>query len=284
YRQRRHGYAVFGGELRALVRVGGKNPVVWVNADLRPVGDFVPPTNLQTPAVDEDKALASLRGASALAQAGSAPKALTNFSAPKLVVFAGVGQQLVSPRMAIEFTAQELDGPRSWSFVANASTGDVLHVESRVHFDIQGSVQAEVATGVSALECSPLGIEPLAYARVSSPVGDAVADRSGNFTIIESGSGPVTVTSGVAGEYFQVVDARGTTNSLSLEVTPPGPANFLHEDPETPPELVLAQLSAYKHANDIRDMLLQHVPDYPTIADEKSFLINVNREGSHPMD
>lgn len=41
YEQQRNGVAVYGGELRTLVRVDGENQVVWANPDLRPLGNFL---------------------------------------------------------------------------------------------------------------------------------------------------------------------------------------------------------------------------------------------------
>ncbi|HMA94405.1 MAG TPA: hypothetical protein VKP30_17055, partial [Polyangiaceae bacterium] len=80
----------------------------------------------------------------------------------------------------------------------------------------------------------------------------------------------------VTGKYFNVIDAGASSDSILLNVTPPGPADFLHRDTQVPRERVLAQLNAYKAANDIRDMLLSYVPEYPVIAEQTNFQINVN--------
>ena len=285
YQQTRDGIPVYGGQLRTLVRVAGDNPVVWANTDLRPLGDFKAPAKIKTDTVDADKSLAALKAHPTLFARGlAAPKALERFSAPTATIFAGIHDQFPAPRMALEYTAHDADSPRSFTFIADATTGDILHVESNQHYNIDGTVHAEVIAGVEAMQCGTLATEPLPHARVTSAVGDAVADENGAFTIVESGSGSVSVVSSVTGEYFDVTDLSGNPSSLSLTVTPPGPADFLHQDPASPRELVLAQTNAYKHANALRDLLIAHVPDYPVISTETGFQINVNASGDGPMD
>lgn len=186
--------------------------------------------------------------------------------------------------MALKYTAQDENGPSTWTFIADAATGDILHVESNQHYNIDGTVHAEVVAGVQSMECGTLATEPLPYAKISSAAGDTFTDESGAFSIVQSGTGAVNVVSTVTGKYFNVIDGSGELNSISLNVVPPGPADFFHHDPASPPELVLAQLNAYKHVNDLRDLLIAHVPDYPVISTELGFQVNVNLTGNHPMD
>lgn len=285
YEQQRNGVPVFGGELRTLVRADGDHPVVWANTDLRPLGDFSVPTDVKLDTVDQAKSLAALKADPGLAAQGLvAPKALVEFSTPIPTIFAGVEDQVTAPRMALEYTARDEHSPSSWTFVADATTGDVLHVTSNQHHIINGTVNAQVVAGVEAMECGTLATAPLAHAKVSSTVGDAFADQSGAFSIPGSASGVVSVVSTVSGQYFNVTDMSGNPSSLTLNVTPPGPANFLHQDLASPPEIVLAQLNAYKQVNALRDLLVSHVPEYPTIATELGFKVNVNHTGDSPRD
>jgi hypothetical protein len=177
--------------------------------------------------------------------------------------------------LAVQYTAKAADGAGKWTFVADAETGDILHVESNVHFDVAGTVKGKVITGSESAECGAQGTVALPYANVTSPSGNAVADVAGAFTITQTGSTAFNVTSNVSGKYF-VIDDAGTSDSISLRVTPPGPANFLHQDNQVPAEKVLAQLNAYKDVNDLRDLLLASVPSYPVISTQTSFKVNVN--------
>jgi hypothetical protein len=286
YQQKLDGIPVFQAGLRALVREDGKHPVVWANIDLRPMGSFGAGSGLQRRSfdtgpgsVDIAKSLDALRTSKATS-VGSlpVPNALTNVSAPKQTIFAGTEQQATAPQLALEYTAAAADGPGKWTFVADAATGDILHVESNLHFDVGGTVTAELTTGPESTECGLLGVAPLAHANVSSTAGSAVTDSAGAFTIPSSESGPVKILSEVTGKYF-TVDDEGTRNSIALSVTPAEKANFLHRDTQDPPERILAQLNAYKAANDIRDLLLTHVPEYPVISGQTGFQINVNKTG-----
>lgn len=285
YVQQRDGVPVYGGGLRTLVRVDGDNSVVWANTDLRPLGNFSVPNHVKTAAADPHKSLTALKTDPVLAaRALVPPAALGEFSQPTPTIFAGLEDQVVLPRMALKYTAREQNGPSSWTFIADAETGDVLHVESNQHYSIDGTVKAKVTAGVEAMECGMLASEPLPYAKISSAAGAVFADKNGSFSLEASGSGTVSLLSTITGEYFDVIDKSASLNSISLEVTPPGPADFFHQDLSSPPEIVLAQLNAYKQANAIRDLLLSHVPEYPIIATELGFQINVNHTGESPRD
>lgn len=278
YAQRRDGIPVFRAGLRTLVRAEGDHTVVWANADVRPMGTFRAPASAPARAVDVEASLQALRTSPALArQALPVPTALADISAPTATIFAGVGVDTQAPRWAMQYTARDAHGPGKWTFVADASTGEVLHVESNLHFDVTGTVDAEVTAGQESMECSTTEVVPLPYAEVTSSVGNALTDQTGAFTITASDGSTVTVTSGITGEYFTVRNHAGDDHTSSEQVVSPGSTSFLHRDPSDPPELVLAQLNAYERANELRDLLLTYVPDYPVIAQETNFEINVNR-------
>ena len=275
YEQQRDGVPVFRAGLRTLVREDADNPVVWANSDLRPMGSFKAPAALPARRIDLGKSLQAAR-AHAAASGRPAPNALSKLSSAAPTIFAGVEGQTTAPRMAVRYTAQDADGPGKWTFVADAETGDILHVESNVHFDVAGSVKGKVITGGEAAECGVFGTAPLPYTIVSSAYGDIVADKAGAFTIKQTGTTPFAISSNVSGKYFQIDDAGGGSNYIRMWVTPPAPADFLHQDTTTPPERVLAQINAYKAANELRDQLLSYVPEYPVIAAQTNFRINVN--------
>lgn len=280
YEQQRDGIPVFRSGLRTLVREGKDNPVVWANADLRPLGDFRPTLAPRPRSVDLRKALQALQTSAALAKQGLvAPAALANASTPEATIFAGTGSQVSAPRLATRFTAEDANGPGKWTFIADAASGDILFVESNLHFDVTGTVEAEIIADSESMECGQFGVVPVPHAVVSSPSATAVTSSAGAFKLVQSGTAPVTLVSTMSGQYFDVTDEAGNSPSLSLEVTPPGPASFLHEDPENPPELELAHYNAYTQANLVRDLLLFHLPDYPVIAGQTDFPIVVNRTG-----
>lgn len=276
YAQSRDGVPVFRAGLRTLVRADGDHAVVWANSDVRPLGDFRPPAAARPGNVDLAKSLRAVRANPAHPEL-PAPTSLVAVGTPTPTIFAGVGTSSAAPRWAMQYTAREANGPGRWTFVADATTGDILHVESDLHFDVVGTVEAEVTAGQGSMDCSPTVVVPLPYAEVTSPAGNALTDATGTFTIGESSGEPLTVTSAITGEYFTVIDHAGDLQASSEEVTPPGPVQFLHRDPADPPEYVLAQLNAYVRANELRDLLLTYIPDYPLISTERHFEIHVNR-------
>src|SRR5690606_37617744 len=100
---------------------------------------------------------------------------------------------------------------------------------------------------------------------------------NGNFTIPHGGGSQVTVNSFLRGRYFEVFDesAGGATPSLSGQVVPPGPIDFVHNETNTS-ETVRANVNAYLHANIVRDFVLAYNPTFPVIANQLNFDINTN--------
>lgn len=276
YDQHRDGVPVFRSGLRTLVREDGDHPVVWASSAVRPLGDFHAPTSAAAHAVDVDASLRAARR-NVIERGGLPPSALTNVSAPTATIFAGTDAHAAKARLAVTYTASDVDGTGKWTFVADAETGDILHVESALHFNVQGTVQAEVVADAAAMECGDLEVKPLPYVEVTSGTNSTFTNAAGAFNVTSPNSGSVSVSAGAAGQFFDILNDAGNAVSATLSVAAPGPANFLFADDTTPPELVLAQLNAYTHANEVRDMLLDYVPDYPVIADQTNFPIHVNR-------
>jgi hypothetical protein len=115
----------------------------------------------------------------------------------------------------------------------------------------------------------------LPYAKVAIGSTVAYADATGNFTITNGGTSPVTVTSYMAGQYFVVSDQGGALETLTQTVTPPGPANFMHNAANTS-EYIRSEVNSYIQANVVRGWVLTQNPTYPTIANQTNFQVNVN--------
>jgi len=84
------------------------------------------------------------------------------------------------------------------------------------------------------------------------------------------------VVSGIKGQYFDVYDYGGNDLWDTLDVSPPGPANFIHNNLDMN-ELVRAQANGYVNANEVRDWTLTYHPTYPTIYSQTNFPVSVNR-------
>jgi hypothetical protein len=267
--QSKNGVNVYRAGVLTLVRNAADNPVVWSSSSLRDLSAFTPPVGLQARAPDGNKSLASIRGTSDFAGSQVAgPQAITSLSQPELVVFAGTEDHEVAPRMAIQYTAETAPSGK-WHFVADASTGEVLHVESLVMFDaITGNVAGMATPGEAAIECAAPVSTPFPFAEVDcSDCEGAFAGPDGAY-LLGGFSGTVTVTSPMVGMYFHVASADPNVpveSPLTTSVTPPvTTADFLHNPAGTDDE-VTAQANAYVQANLIRLFLLKYLPSYPSI-------------------
>jgi hypothetical protein len=270
YSQYRDSLPVYRADLRVLVRNEDGYPVVWAGSSLRNLGGFTMPAGAGRN-IAEDEAHAA---------AARVIPGLVNFGPSDLVIWAGVDDTEVSPAVAIAFVA---DNGRpataqyeKWLFVADAATGAVLYREDRIiHTDVVGSVHGMATTIPKADFCNPEVDTPMPWAKVTIGGTTVYADASGDFTIPNGGSSPVTVTSYMGGQYFVVNDQGGPLENLSMTVTPPGPANFLHNAANTS-EFVRAEVNGYVQANVVRNWVLWYLPDYPTISTQTGFPIYVN--------
>lgn len=278
YRQVRAGVPVHDAELLVLARNDGQHPVVWAASSLQSLNGFNAAVPARTPALDADKVLRVLGGKADLHGAkAAAPKALSRVSAAELIVFAGKAERPTPPVLATESIVETENPPGKWRVIARADNGDVLHVDDLILFeDVPGSVQANATTGTHGMQCAEEAPMALPFAEVTSSAGGlATADASGAFLLSNAGTDPVTLTSRLGGPYFDVVNAAGTNLQLSQVVTPPGAAAFLH-NPDNASDPDRAQVNGYVNASQVRSFLLSYLPNYPTIAGQLNFPVNVN--------
>lgn len=279
YQQMRNGIPVFRSGMRLMVRNEPGYPLVLASTDLRPLGDFNPQAaggiGMGMGANGFNRAQNTLRR-----EMGAG----TAFTQAERMIFAGVDNQNVQPRLADVFVAEAgtpADGElyQKTLFVTDATTGVVLYEESQIlHVDVEGNVSGQATEGIGADICGPESLMGLPYAQVQISGGSsAFADENGNFVIPHGGNTQVTVNSFMRGRYFEVFDesAGGSTPSLSMQVTPPGPADFVHNAANTS-ETARANVNTYLHANIVRDFTLAYNPSYPVINNQLGFDINTN--------
>ncbi len=280
YGHERAGLRVHKSALLALVRNDGKDhPVVWASSSLRGLGKFAPQTLSTPPVVNQAKALRAL--GSKVDFAGrpvAAPATFTSVEAPQQVIFAGNGARTLNPRLAVEFVAESASPPGRWRFTADANTGDILDIEDLVVFEaVGGTVAGNVTEGAKAMDCANEVPTSFPYAELGIVGGaSAFADTTGAFLVQNPGTDPVTLSSLIGGEFFDVTDITGTNEQLQATVVPPGPVSLLH-NAANESDLVRAEVNGYVHSNIVRDFLLSYVPNYPTISTQTNFPVNVNR-------
>jgi hypothetical protein len=274
YRQYRDGVPVYNADLRLLVRNEDGYPLVLAASGLRDVGDWHATGKMPVPQ----------EGAAHAAAAAFAP-GLANFGASDVVLWAGTDDQQVSPQLALTFLAEGTspnNEPLKYRLVCDAATGKVLHSENLIVFeDITGNVSGMATTGPKSDNCADEVLTPMKYATVSIDGGASVyADADGNFVLPNDGNAPVTVQAFKAGHYFEVEDMTSPIETLSLDVTPPGPVNFIHNEANSDIH-VRAEVNGYVQANVVRDWVLVQNPAYPVIWARTGFPVRVNRSDGY---
>jgi len=262
---------VFQSELRLLVRNDSDHPVVLAASTLRNIDGFV-----------LDQAIAE----QPFDPAVRSEIRMTNFSVPETVIWAGIGDLHVKPVLAVTFIGDNYDDPSAklperWRYVCDAVTGEILYREDMIVFtDVSGNVSGMSTPGPKAMQCTPSVLMPFPYAEAEIQGGNSTwADAIGDFTISNPGTSAVTVLSPMEGHYFVVSNYVGSEEDMSMVVTPPGPADFVHNLSGT--ELITAQANGYTNANGVRDWTLAVNPTYPTISTQTGFLVSVNRNDGY---
>jgi hypothetical protein len=210
-------------------------------------------------------------------------------SEEELVIWAGTNNIAAEPALAMKFVAtrgSELTNPEVFQrhlVLASVATGEILYSETMVHdfTDITGTVSGRATQGLNALECDPEVAVPLPYIEANVVGGNTTfANANGQFVIPHGGTTAVTVRSRLRGQYFEVYDdtAGQTIPEVTTTVTPPGPANLLH-NPTANQEFPTANVNAYLEANRVRDFTLSYAPNYPTIGTQTFFRL-VSNENS----
>jgi hypothetical protein len=270
YSQYEAGIPVFRGRLVLLVRNEPGYPLVLASADLRNLGGFVPrldPENLN-PGLGIEKAAEAAPG-------------LVNFTDPQMVIWAGINDISARPTLAYSFIGDNgyesgSTNPAKRLFVTDAATGEILYSEDMIlHTDVYGKVEGKATQNYAAEQCDEELATPMPYAEVAIGSTVAYADENGDFVIPNAGDSQVTVESWMRGQWFKVQNQGSGGNAhLSLNVIPPGPANFLHNEPNSD-ENLRAQVNGYLQANVVHDLVLYVNPDYPNMH-QFQFPVNVN--------
>ncbi|MCH7813438.1 MAG: hypothetical protein IID40_05390, partial [Planctomycetes bacterium] len=263
YGQFSSGIPVFRADARMLVRNEANYPLVLVSSGLRPLPGFR----------IADPLLANLGRAEFLAQAFEVAKQqalltvpdLINFTAPEVVVWAGLDGIQADPRVALTFVADNFGPGRASNqkrlYVADVQTGDILHHESAI-LDVDGNASGNVTQNSGADFCEVEAPEPMPHLRITSGANTAVSDASGNF-IITAGGGTVDATL-ADGVWFNIRDFVTSVESVSVSASTP--ANLVFNSANIS-ELIRAQSNAYAGANDVRDFAASFNPAYPTFTD-----------------
>lgn len=162
--------------------------------------------------------------------------------------------------------------------IVDAVTGAIIHQESLVFaVDVAGNVKGKATPGLLPDKTNNPPVE-MALPNVTVQIiggNSANTNSLGDFVISHGGGQQVTVRSRMFGPSLLqgVSNSAGTGNiQIDLNVLPPGPANFMHND--VPAEFNTAQVNAMLHSSLIHSRVGEINPAYPQL--NRSFLANVN--------
>ncbi len=268
YTQHKDGIPVYNADLRILVRNEPDFPAALIASSTRNLDGYAAPA--APGRLDVDRAV----------QAGLAiDPELSPLGHAESVIWAGVDDQTVQPRLAVTFEADNgrlrSTDYQKWRIVVDAVTGTILHRENLVHdIDVGGTVEAYVSPYHRARECGDPVLTPLPHARVSLGSDVVYTEEDGSFVLPHDGVSPVTVVSRLRGRWFDVNNMAGSDAVLIETVSPPGPVHFVHNNSWS--ELTSAEVNCYLEAHIVRDFALAANPSYPIIGTQSAWPINVN--------
>lgn len=261
YRHYKDGLPVFRSDLRLLVRNEPNYPLVLAASSLKDLGNFgvaaTERTALENPQDVETRFAVAKDSAKAIFPD------LLNFTRPERVVWAGINDFKVKPRVALAFIGDNFlpdwAGDQKWLFLADFETGEILHHEPMI-FHADGNVSGLSTEGIGADICEAESPISLPYLRVTSGANEAFTDANGDYSIVDDG----TVEASLDGQWFDVFNFQGAEVAESVAATFPADIEFNSANTD---EFVRAQVNNYVHANIVRDFILQQNPSYPTFTD-----------------
>jgi hypothetical protein len=267
YTQVKDGVPVFRSKLVLLVRNETNFPLVLASSELRDVRGLQVDQQMMRQAVDQGR----------IEAAASAEFNSNNICvwSTERMIYAGTDVSPHAPVLA-DVSEVTIDGFARYIVVTDAATGAVVYTENLIHtVDITGNASALASEGPAADFCAPEVSQALPYLRVEANGVETFADENGDFVISNPGVTPVNVNATLDGRWFTVSDFLGSVQSVSVNTTPPGPANLMFNSANNS-EQIRAQVNAYVAANEVRDFAIRANPSYPTLTNE-SFQITVNR-------
>ena len=268
-------YRAFGW---AITRDDADFPVVLAGGTLRSVGNIA--NQITGLSLDTSKLDAGIFMQNVMPQFTTIPRV----TSPRYVVWAGIDDNIQPARLGVQFIAETHGGPdepnqQSFEYIVDPTDGTILYQENRIlHAVVTGTVSGMVTNGKRADVCDPETSKRLPYTGVAIGSSTVYGDSNGNFTS-GSISGSVAVQPSIAnGKYFRVTNSGSTTLSVASQTVSSGSTTFTFNP--VPTELQTAQTNAYYQANIVRDFTLRIAPNFPTIATQTGFAVNVNLGGT----
>jgi hypothetical protein len=263
YDQTLAGYPVEYGMLKVLILNGATPRVAYAAGTLA----GLPEGGLNQPILTAATALQTVR-------ASNPHPNMTVWSTPSLVVYQGEGPY-TAPVLTWKVTGESPfpEDAACRTFFVNATTGAFEAVRNEVHNDdVAGTVTGWGSPGLLPDTATNLPVvKNLPEIKVGITGGNtAFTDRNGVFSIVNGGTAPVTVGTGVGtasgfgGRWVNVVPTGVAALTQALpNILPPGPASLVLNT--GPTALNTAQINAFTGANAIHNYFRDRAPSFTGI-------------------
>jgi len=278
YQQIHEGMEVYGGELTLLFRNEPGFPMVEAVSNLKSVASVEVPRNgfIAPGAIgargyqpDNQQMVRKVIYFDPNNGEGDVPTVAYTY----VVTVGQIGDDIA---VGIDGSQREGRYDRRRVFV-DALTGALLYSESLIRaVDVTGNVSGWSTPGLLPdTSTNPPVIQVLPRVFVQILGGNqGETDQTGDYVIAHGGSGDVTVRSRMVGPSLSqgVVDQAGSEILVDQVVTPPGPADFVHNPGQT--AFDTAEVNAMLRVSEIHTFLGLINPNYPSL--NRSFFSNVN--------
>jgi hypothetical protein len=259
YHQHIDGLPVEYGNVRILVLNEPVPRVVYAAATVAAVPDL-------------GQARMNLDGHTAqqLVQAMPLFRGLERWTEPELGIYQGDGEWK-APVVVWKFLGEnpDLAAQQSKTFFVDVSTGRLVHVRNEIyHNDITGSIRAMATPGTDpdAVYNPPVLMDvPGMRVRIQGGAG-VFAGLDGLFSIPSAGTLPVTVGTGVGtaagygGRWVDVVPNGSTAVTQTINMTPPGVANFVLN--QVPAQAATAQVNVFIQTINTHNYFKSRAPNF----------------------
>lgn len=176
----------------------------------------------------------------------------------------------------VEASTNDLANPERWFFFIDAVHANVLEQRDGIYYvDITGSIKGWGTPGAEpdASYNPPVLLDLPGQALVQGG-NSAYADMQGLFTIPHPGTSAVNVDARLHSQWARAVNQAGSNEVLTLNITPPGPANFVFNS--SPSQFVTAQVNALLHTTIVHNFAKAINPAYPGIDIQMPANVNIN--------
>ena len=194
-----------------------------------------------------------------------ADKTLNAVEVPTMVAYQDGANTLLT--WSFRVTNDDRRDMKNFQVYVDAATGRIVEWRDKVyHVNVNGHVDGFATPGLLPNELAnpPVQVD-LAGLRVRIQGGsNTLTNLTGNFTLTNAGVAPVTVNAALQGQWANVLNDAGQSDTKTAFVIPPGPVNFTF-NPTPQAEFLQAQVDGFINVTAVHDFAKSINSSYPGI-------------------